>query len=627
MNAIDLSTASPRAAFALAALLALPLASGCSVQASVDVTGTAPGTASHLWLTVDEVWLATNSDTVPESTSGWQKFTLSTPVTIDLANVTATSLVQAVTGQKLPAGTYRQLHFVVEDSGDPLSSAAQSLGLTYNAELTFTNASGTVVTAPLEFPAPGAGLTIPIDVTFTSGIPSLQSSGSSAATPTDTTTPTSPDSTTPTTPDFTTPTTSDTTTTTPTTTFTPFFTSSTTPTTASTSMSTPTSTSTSTLTSTTTTTTTVSLAATIDAGRDVVSYSLGTNTAYILSPLLRADDESTSGAISGSIDVSALPAGHAPVFVSAEAPDATQTHHVVIQRSLVGADGSFTLYPLPVVTQGSQTYDLVIAGAGSQTVIVRGVPVTAGPVSSPTMVQSAPIALAAASTVYADLATQGPVLPAGSRVDFFQTIAAAGEIPYLIDSTAIDPRTRHLPADAFALATDSLAIGSYTSGGTISFASASPVEGNGGYLVGTEGLFRADTLDVKSTLLTGTVTAPTLVIAPSPALVSGALSGTLTVSLTASGASLDTGFITVSSGGRIVDTTDISRLLQAGGGTATISGIPAGSTLAPSGGPAYQLSVRAWNTSNPTGTITRSAASSSINLGNSAVASAAIQVP
>ena len=115
----------------------------------------------------------------------------------------------------------------------------------------------------------------------------------------------------------------------------------------------------------------------------------------------------------------------------------------------------------------------------------------------------------------------------------------------------------------------------------LALASASALEGQGGYVIGTEGLFRTDTLDVKSSVLTGTVTAPSLVFAPSPALVSGAVAGTLSVSIAASNTSLDSGFITVSAGGRIVDTADISKLLQTGGGTATIAGIPAGSVLAP----------------------------------------------
>ena len=95
MNGTDHSAAFTRITLALAAWLALPLINGCSVQTNVEVTGTAPGAASHLWLTVDEVWLATDADTVPESTTGWQKFTLSTPVTFDLATLTASSLVQA----------------------------------------------------------------------------------------------------------------------------------------------------------------------------------------------------------------------------------------------------------------------------------------------------------------------------------------------------------------------------------------------------------------------------------------------------------------------------------------------------------------------------------------------------
>ena len=79
----------------------------------------------------------------PSRRLGWQKFTLPAPVTFDLATMTAAGLVQAATGEKLPAGTYRQLHLVLEDSADALSAAAQALGLTYNAELSFTDASGT----------------------------------------------------------------------------------------------------------------------------------------------------------------------------------------------------------------------------------------------------------------------------------------------------------------------------------------------------------------------------------------------------------------------------------------------------------------------------------------------------
>jgi hypothetical protein len=368
------------------------------------------------------------------------------------------------------------------------------------------------------------------------------------------------------------------------------------------------------------------VAASIDAARDVVTYSYGTNTGYILSPITTAIDESKAGGISGTIDESALVAGGPPVWVSAEAVDSTGTHHVIVARQLIGTGGSFVLYPLPATKDGKTYYDVVVSCASADTVIIKSVPVVAGAASAATSIESTTIPLSVAPTVYADVSASNPTLPGGARVTFYQTVNASGEIPYAIDGTAVDPIARRLPGDAFALSAGPQVIGTYTSGDAISFTTLAPAEGDGGYVPGSEGLFRTDTLAGTATVVSGTAGAPTEVLVPAPAVAAGGITGTLAVSLSSTVGSYDSGFLVVSSGDRIVETAAIGSALASGGGSVTLS-LPAGDVLAPPSGIPYQVAVRAWSSSNPTSTLTRVAGPHSVNLGDSAAASLSIQVP
>jgi hypothetical protein len=342
---------------------------------------------------------------------------------------------------------------------------------------------------------------------------------------------------------------------------------------------------------------------------------------------MTAVDESKAGGISGTVDVSALVAGGPPVWVSAEALDATGTHHVVVARRLIGSDGSFVLYPLPAAKSGNTYYDVVITCASAETVIIQSVPVVAGAVSTATSVQSTTIPLAVAPTVYADVSASNPtLLPGGARVTFYQTIGASGEIPYAIDSTAVDPILRRLPADAFALSAGPQVVGTYNSGNAVTFTTVTPAEGDGGYVPGSEGLYRADTLAGTSTVINGTASAPTELVVPAPAVATGGITGTLSVTVSSTPGSYDSGFLVVSSGDRIVETASVASQLAAGGGTVTLS-LPAGDALAAATGIPYQVAVRAWSSANPTSTLERVAGPNSVNLGTSASASLAIQVP
>jgi Domain of unknown function (DUF4382) len=554
---------------------------GCTAQTTVNVSGSAPAAASHVWITVEQIWFSTAPDTLPEATSGWIQATLPNPITLDLANLTPETLTQLATNLGIASGTYLQVHLVLADAADTLLTSAQNNGLTYNSQITVTTFDGGTGTGPLEVPEPEGGLTIATNFRVVGTSTLLQNfnsnSSSDSSTATSTTTATS---------------------------------------TVNTSSN----------------ASNVILGMTIDASRDIVSYAYGTNIGYILTPVSTVYNVSSAGGISGTLDTTALPAG-TTVAVSAELPDSTGTHHAVVQRFVVNGNSSenFTLYPLPAPSGSTTNYDLVISGAGAQTVLIRGVPVTPGAAASAaTVAQSTPIVLTpAASVVYADINGQvATPLPGGARVDFYETVPASGELPYWIDGTAVDPITRTLPAYNFALSSGPLVVGAYNSGNAITFTTENPLEGQGGYVVGSSGLYRADTLNTAASAITGTLAAPTVVPAPVPTLPAGASVSTLTVTVsTTSRNEFDSGFVTVSSGNRLVETAGIAAILPGGGGSVTIANLPSGTALVGGNGVPYQVAVRAWNSSDPADTITRVAGQNSLSFGTATTGSIAIQLP
>ena len=555
---------------AIGAPLALAFATtGCTLKADVAATGAAPGNTTHLWVSVEEVWLATGADTPPESAAGWVKSVLPTPVTFDLATLTPATLTALATAISVPAGTYRQVHLVTADSSDTLIASASALGLASNSEISITATDGTSTTTPLESPVRGAGITIATDLVLAGSFDFGSSSSSSTNSTTGAATPTR----------------------------------------------------------TTPSTKTATLAVTLDGARDVLPYRYGTTTGYVLSPIATVTDEKYAGAISGSIDPSALAAGYGPIIVSAQVPAAGGSHHVIVQRRVVGSAGTFSLYPLPAPSSGTTSYDLVISSSGAETVIVRGIPISANPVTSPVVVQSTPLLLTAATAVYANVSAQAVVLPGGARVDFYQTFAASGEIPYLIDSCALDMLTKRLPGDSFALGGGPLNLGNYAGGNSIAFATVAPVEGQGGFVIGTEGAYRSDALAAAPSVINGIVGAPTPVLPPFPAVAAGGSAGTIALTLTAPAGEFDSGFVIIAAGNRVVETVNVGTLLNAGGGTINIVNLPAGRALAPTAGVPYQLSVRAWNSTSAAASLVRVATTSSTVLGDAARASAAIDLP
>jgi hypothetical protein len=127
----------------------------------------------------------------------------------------------------------------------------------------------------------------------------------------------------------------------------------------------------------------------------------------------------------------------------------------------------------------------------------------------------------------------GAGLPAGAQVAFYQTLASAGEIPYVIEASPIDPFNQVL-ANAQALSEGTVDSGTYAaSGAAVTLVSAAPAEGAGRYLVA------ASAPSFTDGILTTTVSAPpagtttpVAVAVPGLTLAPGITSGSISASVT-----------------------------------------------------------------------------------------------
>ncbi|MGE5188686.1 MAG: DUF4382 domain-containing protein, partial [Gemmatimonadota bacterium] len=301
----------------------------------------------------------------------------------------------------------------------------------------------------------------------------------------------------------------------------------------------------------------------LDVGRDVVPVNRGGISEFILKPRLRSFDLDNAGAIVGSIDLAAAADKTALFEVKAEQVDTGLNVRVVRRAAAVDNNtGRFVLYPLD---PGS--YDLVIRGIGHRTCIVTGVgPVARGstPAMNPATFTS-PIAMD--NAVLPDYRIGASLLPASSRVLFYQTMVG--------DSASYEIRVRHVDPftgrfDNLVLSNDPILVAAYNSGSP-SFAPGTITEGSGGFTAIADAPFFGRGLPLSVTSAYDghdiTISSPSL---SNPRTVSG----TVTVP---SGVALDNGVIFVVHGGQVV-----TKLQRTAADTATgphpysIGGIPGG---------------------------------------------------
>jgi hypothetical protein len=347
----------------------------------------------------------------------------------------------------------------------------------------------------------------------------------------------------------------------------------------------------------------------VDGAKDLVPFAYSNLTGMLLNPHVTAYDQAASGAIQGTLDVTGLTSvSSTGIQVTAESLSADGTRHIAVNSAPVSSGGTFTLYPLSTSSSSATSYDLVIHGPGIATIIVKGVTVNVGAPSTTTPVNIGTLTpQASTSTFTVSLNTTTP-LPAGALVGFYQTLPGSSEVPYLIDEQPIDPFSRTfaspqsptlatqttIPTTSQPISTSSISYGTFTSGSTVTLASAAPTEGTSTYRVaGTAPLFTDGALTATVSPTVTTVAVPTLAAASGAALDSA----TFTISKTTAG-KYNKGELILSHDGAIVATASLDTILQATSatGTLTISGLPGGSAAGQFASGLYYVSVRTWNT-------------------------------
>ena len=616
------------AAGLMAAFAAL---AGCSTQTNVSMGTSVQSKYSHVWLTFQEVWFNTSATASPEDSS-WKRFTLSAPITLDLATLTSGSLQQIATGVKVPAGTYSQLRLIPVDSSAALAASASAAGAKYNAEADYTDPSGNAQQAPLELLNPDKGIGVSTTITVKASLARLGSlttattsttsclpgaigctSGSTSggtscsAGTTDCMSPSG----------------------------TACVNGETDCTTTAVATAAPASSSAATM----------SVAVTVDGIHDLVQFAYGNandpQIGVLLNPHSSGYDVTSTGTIQGTVDltnVTADSSGHFDVQATAETLSTDGTRHVAVQTVQVGSDGKFVLYPLPAATPSTTStglattsrsttpYDLVIHGPQIATVIIKSIPVAAGDPSTTSAASVGTVTPRAATPYTFNMAAGTVALPAGALVDLYQTIPANGEVPYIVDQVAIDPFSRTLLYNE-SVPTGTLDWGTYVSGANVALTTVTPTQGSSVYFISAQAPLFSDQGQLVATLSPpANGTGPVPVVMPTLTPTAGSGSVSVTVAPVTAG-KYDRGELIVSHDGAIVQTVAIdTALTQNGGATLTVQGIPAGGSASSFDNAVYYVSTRAWNSSNPAGTLQRQSFTTPIDLSSGSATGPTVNV-
>jgi hypothetical protein len=300
------------------------------------------------------------------------------------------------------------------------------------------------------------------------------------------------------------------------------------------------------------------------------------------------------------------------IQADAELLSADGSHHIIIASAPVQTDGTFTIYPLQSNSKTPTVYDVVIHGPNIATIIIKNVAVatttpsltgaasTAGSVATTTA--SGAVSLGtfipqAANAFSAQIipSTTSP-LPGGAAVTFYQTLPASGEVPYAIDEVGIDPINGNLQTPE-VLSLGPIQSGTYSSSGsTITVTSSTPAEGASSYHVSATAPLYTDGTVSSAPLVNGTtaqaLTTPLTVTLPGLTPADGSTPATLTASITESSPGTYTGGeLLVSHNGAVIGSAAIpSSALLTGSGSATVTGLPSGSSDG-----TYYLSAILWS--------------------------------
>jgi len=304
------------------------------------------------------------------------------------------------------------------------------------------------------------------------------------------------------------------------------------------------------------------LAIDFNASEDIVEFHEGAGADYVLKPRLAYFDLDHAGAIIGKLSTSGSIT--APRFVikaerlatAQEMLDSgsTATYHVIRRWTVPRADGTFILFP--VSTRVTSTWDVVIRGLNTETMIIKGVPVANGttPISNATDLST----ISTSTTSSPDYPVAGTIQsPTGAWVQFYQTLPGPGEYPYEIRFRDFNPLWGGFH-QTFYLNNDQIKVADFVSSGSaLLFSPVSPANGIGQYdAVAGALLYQRSTPSVVTSSTT-TVAFTTLNIISPYTLnsVTGVISlGTNTMMFNKMNGNMNSGLLFAVHGGMIVNT-------------------------------------------------------------------------
>jgi hypothetical protein len=303
---------------------------------------------------------------------------------------------------------------------------------------------------------------------------------------------------------------------------------------------------------------TLRLAIDFNAAEDIVELHEGTD--FVLKPRLGYFDLDHAGAIIGKLSTGPMFLNSGFVIKAERLATAkemlnsgsTYTYHVVRRWTVPESDGSFVLYPVSTLVTG--TWDVVIRGLNTETMIIKEVPITNGATPTSGATDLGTIITSPTNTPNNDYPVAGTIQsPTGAWVQFYQTLQAPGEYPYEIRFRHFNPLWGGF-RKTFMLNNDQIQVGTFVSNSVISTLTAtSPREGIGGYkAVAGAILFDRFTLStlVTSSTMTVAFTSPLTVMSPYHG---NTVSGSITMSNSMMNNKMDSGLLFAVQGGMIVN--------------------------------------------------------------------------
>ncbi len=590
-------------------LLLIAMVCGCSTRTYVSATGSTPPQYTHVYLTINQVWLNASATAQPGDAS-WSKFTLSQPVTIDLVNSSNGALTRLIGSLRLTSGNYAQIRLIPVDTTSTLTDSAKLAGASFNNEVDYVDVVDTASVShqlPLEILNPENGIGAQGD---------LQVPFGGAAAPVASTSTNSTDGTG----------------------------NSTGINSGSTGLGL----------GTNSAPTVVNFAVNFNAATDIALFTYDSQLGAVLNSHAQAFDLARSGGISGTLTLTNLvnitnASARLNIVATAETISPDSSRHVVVINAPVRADGTFLLYPLPAndSTNNPTTYDVVIHGAGIETMIIKGVQVKRDGTSASASTSSSTSSTTTASTTtvlttgtaatsvgtliplpatpYAINLDPTTTLPAGSIVSLYQTLPGTGEIPYVIEQSVIDPFNIVMQTNLMA-SSGVVQTGSYVVDGTaITLTNVTPVEGTGSYSVAASASFFNDGTFTAVAPASGNTT----LVKPAPlVMVTNASNDSASLIITHSSVgSYNRGQLIVSRDGSIVATSSLDiALTNATGGNVIVNGLPGGHSTASFATGIYDVSVRVWNSQDPAGTLQRQTFPAAIDVRNGSVTNVPIAI-